>query len=142
MSHWDLKTVREPIKGAGPEISAATDRKQTQARPRAGGPGHRESGGARAARLRRRARVDLHPSPSHPTPTTMSESIKGPAPPPAKLDGSPLRVAIVHLRWNKTVIDALVAGTIAKLKETGVKESNIVVQSVPGAFELPLASSK
>ena len=72
----------------------------------------------------------------------MSDSIKGPAAPPTKLDGSPLRIAIVHSRWNKTVIDALVAGTIAKLKETGVKESNIVVQSVPGSFELPLACSK
>ncbi|KAL1944819.1 hypothetical protein VTO73DRAFT_3249 [Trametes versicolor] len=72
----------------------------------------------------------------------MSDSIKGPAPPPATLDGSPLRVAIVHSRWNKSVIDALVAGTIAKLKETGVKEANIVVQSVPGSFELPLACSK
>ncbi|RPD66489.1 Lumazine synthase [Lentinus tigrinus ALCF2SS1-7] len=72
----------------------------------------------------------------------MAESIKGPAPPPTKLDGSPLRVAIVHSRWNKPVIDALVAGTIAKLKATGVKESNIAVQSVPGSFELPLACSK
>ncbi|TFK94796.1 dimethylribityllumazine synthase [Polyporus arcularius HHB13444] len=72
----------------------------------------------------------------------MSDSIKGPAPPPTKLDGSPLRVAIVHSRWNKPVIDALVAGTIAKLKATGVKDSNIVVQSVPGSFELPLACSK
>lgn len=72
----------------------------------------------------------------------MAESIKGPAPPPTKIDGSPLRVAVVHSRWNKEVIDALVAGTIKKLKEHGVKESNIVVQSVPGSFELPLACSK
>ncbi len=72
----------------------------------------------------------------------MFDSIKGPAPPPTKLDGSPLRVAIVHSRWNKPVIDALVAGTIAKLKATGVKDGNIVVQSVPGSFELPLACSK
>ncbi|KAM5530212.1 hypothetical protein V8D89_016126 [Ganoderma adspersum] len=72
----------------------------------------------------------------------MSDSIKGPAPPPSKLDGSPLRVAIVHSRWNKSVIDALVAGTIAKLKATGVKDSNILVQSVPGSFELPLACQK
>ncbi|KAI0818970.1 Lumazine synthase [Irpex lacteus] len=48
----------------------------------------------------------------------------------------------VHSRWNKEVIDALVTGTIAKLKELGVKDSNIVVQSVPGSFELPLAVSK
>ena len=42
-------------------------------------------------------------------PATMS-SIKGPAPPPSNLDGSPLRIAIVHSRWNKEVIDALVGG--------------------------------
>ena len=69
-------------------------------------------------------------------------SIKGPAPPPAKLDGSPLRIAIVHSRWNEAVIEALVTGTITKLKEHGVKETNIVVQSVPGSYELPLACSK
>ncbi|KAG6867821.1 hypothetical protein C0993_010676 [Termitomyces sp. T159_Od127] len=59
-----------------------------------------------------------------------------------QLDGSDLRVAIVHARWNKTVIDALLAGVIAKLKERGVKESNIVIESVPGSYELPLACSK
>lgn len=72
----------------------------------------------------------------------MSNTVKGISQPPVKFDGSPLRVAIVHARWNKTVIDALVAGAVQKLKESGVKESNIVVQSVPGSFELPLACTK
>ncbi len=57
-------------------------------------------------------------------------------------DGSDLRVAIVHARWNRVVIDALVAGAVSKLKERGVKESNIVIQSVPGSFELPFACQK
>lgn len=57
-------------------------------------------------------------------------------------DGSQLRVAIVHARWNKPIIDALVNGAVNKLTEKGVKQSNIVVQSVPGSFELPLACSK
>ena len=69
-------------------------------------------------------------------------SIKGPAPSTAQFDGSSLRIAIAHSRWNKTVIDALLAGTIAKLKQQGVKESNIVIQSVPGSYELPLACSR
>ena len=73
--------------------------------------------------------------------TTMT-SVKGPAPPPTNLDGSTLRIAIVHARWNKEVIHSLVTGTVTKLKALGVKESNIVVQSVPGSFELPLACSK
>ncbi|GLB34756.1 putative catalyzes the formation of 6,7-dimethyl-8- ribityllumazine by condensation of 5-amino-6-(D- ribitylamino)uracil with 3,4-dihydroxy-2-butanone 4-phosphate [Lyophyllum shimeji] len=69
-------------------------------------------------------------------------TIKGISQPAVQHDGSELRVAIIHARWNKTVIDALVAGAIVKLKERGVKENNIVVESVPGSFELPLACSK
>ncbi|KAG2041933.1 6,7-dimethyl-8-ribityllumazine synthase [Suillus americanus] len=69
-----------------------------------------------------------------------SSSIKGPS--SAQFDGSSLRIAIVHARWNKTVIESLVAGTIDKLKACGVKDSNIIVQSVPGSFELPFACSK
>jgi len=57
-------------------------------------------------------------------------------------DGSSLRVAIVHARWNKVIIDSLIAGAIAKLKERGVKDNNIVIQSVPGSFELPFACQK
>ncbi|TCD70928.1 hypothetical protein EIP91_000834 [Steccherinum ochraceum] len=72
----------------------------------------------------------------------MSEGIKGPDYVQTKFDASPLRVAIVHARWNKVVIEALVNGTIKRLKELGVKESGIVVQSVPGSYELPFACSK
>ncbi|KAJ7217037.1 6,7-dimethyl-8-ribityllumazine synthase [Mycena pura] len=68
--------------------------------------------------------------------------VKGLSESPVKYDGSSLRVAIVHARWNSTVIKELVAGCVAKLKERGVKESNIVIQSVPGSFELPLACAK
>ena len=69
-------------------------------------------------------------------------TVKGLVPSDVEYDGSNLRIAIVHARWNKAVIDSLVAGAVAKLKERGVKESNIVIQSVPGSFELPLACSK
>jgi len=72
----------------------------------------------------------------------MNTTIKGLSKSDVPIDGSSLRVAIVHARWNKAVIDALVAGAVAKLKEQGVKDSNIVIQSVPGSFELPLACSK
>ncbi|CAG8955317.1 hypothetical protein HYFRA_00011299 [Hymenoscyphus fraxineus] len=57
-------------------------------------------------------------------------------------DGSELRIGIVHARWNTTIIDPLLAGTKAKLLASGVKESNIIVQSVPGSWELPVACSK
>lgn len=69
-------------------------------------------------------------------------TIKGLVPSETSYDGSNLRIAIVHARWNKSVIDSLVAGAVAKLKASGVKESNIVIQTVPGSFELPLACSK
>ncbi|KAL2157425.1 hypothetical protein VTH06DRAFT_6117 [Thermothelomyces fergusii] len=62
---------------------------------------------------------------------------KGPA--PQFHDGSNLRIGIVHARWNNTIIEPLLAGTKAKLKECGVKDSNIVVQTVPGSWELPIA---
>ncbi|KAG9248433.1 6,7-dimethyl-8-ribityllumazine synthase [Calycina marina] len=57
-------------------------------------------------------------------------------------DGSGLRIAIVHARWNTTIIDPLLAGTKAKLLACGVKEANIVVQTVPGSWELPIACQK
>ncbi|CAF9915887.1 hypothetical protein IMSHALPRED_002731 [Imshaugia aleurites] len=58
-------------------------------------------------------------------------SLKGP--------GSNLRIAIVHARWNTEIISALVAGTRKSLLASGVKEENIIVQDVPGSYELPFA---
>ncbi|KAK1757576.1 6,7-dimethyl-8-ribityllumazine synthase [Echria macrotheca] len=62
---------------------------------------------------------------------------KGPS--PVHHDGTGLRIGIVHARWNDTIIDALLEGTKSKLLECGVPESNIIVQSVPGSWELPIA---
>lgn len=56
-----------------------------------------------------------------------------------KYDGSKLRIGIIHARWNRVIIDSLVNGAIDRLVGFGVKEKNIVVISVPGAFELPYA---
>lgn len=63
-------------------------------------------------------------------------SLKGPT--PQQHDGSSLRIGIVHARWNDTIIEPLVKGAKDKLLACGVKESNIVIQSVPGAWELPI----
>jgi len=57
-------------------------------------------------------------------------------------DGSALRIGIVHARWNTTIIQPLLQGTIARLQKSGVKNENIVVQSVPGSFELPFGCQK
>ncbi len=50
------------------------------------------------------------------------------------MDGSGLRIGIVHARWNMSIIGPLLEGTKKKMLEAGVKESNIVVQSVPGSW--------
>jgi len=61
----------------------------------------------------------------------------GPA--PEHRDGSGLRIGIVHARWNSTIITPLLEGTLSKLRECGVRHENIVIQSVPGSWELPIA---
>ncbi|KAF2281046.1 Lumazine synthase [Westerdykella ornata] len=65
-------------------------------------------------------------------------TLKGPGAPKA-YDGSGLRIGIVHARWNTKIIDALLDGTVKALKDSGVREENIIVQSVPGSWELPMA---
>lgn len=64
-------------------------------------------------------------------------SLKGPT--TQQHEGSGLRVAIVHARWNSAIIGPLVTGAKEKLLASGVKESNIIVQSCPGSWELPMA---
>ncbi|OBA23019.1 Lumazine synthase [Metschnikowia bicuspidata var. bicuspidata NRRL YB-4993] len=54
-----------------------------------------------------------------------------------KYDGSSLRIGIIHATFNERVIASLVKGCVAKLKSFGLKEGNILIESVPGSFELP-----
>ena len=56
-----------------------------------------------------------------------------------EIDGRGLRIAVIHTRWNARVVDALRDGCVAELRRCGVSEEDIVVQDVPGAFELPFA---
>jgi 6,7-dimethyl-8-ribityllumazine synthase len=65
-------------------------------------------------------------------------SLKGPGA-PQKHDGSSLRIAIVHARWNEEIIESLVSGCQKALLASGIRSENIVVESVPGSYELPLA---
>ncbi|KAL8895454.1 MAG: hypothetical protein Q9192_003630 [Flavoplaca navasiana] len=67
-------------------------------------------------------------------------SLKGPGE-ALDLDGSSLRVAIVHARWNSPIISALVAGVQKALLHSGVKRENIVVQDVPGSSATDLLTS-
>lgn len=54
-------------------------------------------------------------------------------------NGAGLRIGIVHARWNAGIIDPLLEGTRAKLLASGVAAADIVVETVPGAWELPVA---
>ncbi|MCJ1282074.1 hypothetical protein MMC26_001397 [Xylographa opegraphella] len=65
-------------------------------------------------------------------------TLKGPGA-PLRFDGTLLRIAIVHARWNTAIISALVAGCRSTLLAQGVQAHNIVTETVPGSYELPLA---
>jgi len=56
------------------------------------------------------------------------------------MDGSLMRIGIIHTRWNKEYVDQLVTGIKEGLTECKVKEQNVFETSVPGAFELPMAA--
>lgn len=61
-------------------------------------------------------------------------AFKGPSAPPTSFpNASSLRIGIVHARWNSECIVPLVKGAIDAMKKTGVREENIVVESVPGS---------
>lgn len=58
------------------------------------------------------------------------------------LVGTELNVAIVVARFNEFITSKLLDGAINTLKKHGVKEENITVAWVPGAFEIPLIAEK
>ena len=58
------------------------------------------------------------------------------------LDGRRLRVAVVVSRFNETIGRRLLDGALDCLRRHGVKEDDISVVWVPGAFELPLAAAR
>ena len=51
-----------------------------------------------------------------------------------------VRVGIVAARFNAEIVDALLSGCLARLKEFGLEGERIEVHRVPGAFELPVAA--
>jgi len=53
--------------------------------------------------------------------------------------GAGRRVGIVVSRFNGAIGDGLLAGALRALAEAGVADGDIVVASVPGALETPLA---
>ena len=55
-------------------------------------------------------------------------------------DGSDLHIGIAVARFNEFVTEQLLEGALARLRELGVKDENIVVARVPGSFELATAA--
>lgn len=55
-------------------------------------------------------------------------------------DGSSMRIGIVISEWNDKITNALLDGAYSTLIKHGVKEENIIVDYVPGSFELIFGS--
>ena len=53
-------------------------------------------------------------------------------------DASEMKFGIVVSEWNYEITGALKDGAIDTLKKHGAKDENIIVNHVPGSFELPL----
>ena len=58
------------------------------------------------------------------------------------LDGSALRIGIVMSRFNMDICEGLLAACSAALIKHGVKTGNMLIATVPGALEIPLALRK
>lgn len=62
-----------------------------------------------------------------------------PQPADVKFPGD-ARVAVVAARWNADIVEALLDGCVARLRELGLDEARVDVHRVPGAYELPVAA--
>lgn len=57
-----------------------------------------------------------------------------------EVDGTGMRLAVVCGRFNDLITNRLLDGALAGLAIHGVKEADVAVAWVPGAFEIPLAA--
>ncbi len=53
-----------------------------------------------------------------------------------------MRFGIVVSEWNDNITGALLHGAVTTLKKHGAKDENILVQTVPGSFELTFSSAQ
>ena len=58
------------------------------------------------------------------------------------LDGSGLRIGIVVATFNDFITSRLLEGAKSALSAHGVRDDDVTVASVPGAFEIPLVAKK
>ncbi len=59
-----------------------------------------------------------------------------------KLVGENIKIAIVAARFNEFIVSKLISGAQDGLKRRGVKDEDIELAWVPGAFEIPLIAKK
>ena len=57
----------------------------------------------------------------------------------AEVNGEGLRIGIVQARFNEPICNALREACLAELERLGVSEEDVLVCTVPGALEVPLA---
>lgn len=57
-------------------------------------------------------------------------------------DASNMRFGIVVSEWNSNITGSLLEGAVTTLKKHGAKSENILVQTVPGSFELTFGSAQ
>ena len=55
-------------------------------------------------------------------------------------NGAGFKIGIVVSEWNDSITLNLLEGARTALKDNGVRDENILVHFVPGAFELPLGA--
>ena len=58
------------------------------------------------------------------------------------LDGSELHIGIIMSRFNIDIGEGLLGACTEELKNLGVKEAHILLSTVPGALEIPIALQK
>ena len=55
-------------------------------------------------------------------------------------NGADYKIGIVVSEWNEAITSKLMKGAINTFKENGVTDENMLIRTVPGAFELPLGA--
>ena len=58
------------------------------------------------------------------------------------VDGQGVRVAVVCARFNDLITQRLLDGALAGLERHSVRQDDVTVAWVPGAFEIPLAAKR
>lgn len=60
---------------------------------------------------------------------------------PDDLDGTGLRIGLVEARWNAGIVERLAAGVERGLLHLGVPAADVIVETVPGSFEVPMGAA-